>query len=104
MEEFSKIEDQLRAKLADLLKRAREIEDELRSPLDANSSEQAIDLADDEALTGVDEVLRQEIADIRNALLRLENGSYGVCSACGQAIAPERLDALPMAVRCIRCA
>ena len=104
MEEFSKIEDQLRAKLADLLKRAREIEDVLRSPLDANSSEQAIDLADDEALTGVDEVLRQEIADIRNALLRLENGSYGVCSACGQAIAPERLDALPMAVRCIRCA
>ena len=35
------------------------------SSLDADSSEQAVDLSDDEALAGVSQVLRREIADIR---------------------------------------
>jgi DnaK suppressor protein len=52
----------------------------------------------------VDEVLRREIADIRNALLRIENGTYGICANCGQQIGKERLEALPTATRCIQCA
>lgn len=51
------------------------IEDDLRHPLDADWSEQAVDLADHEALEGVDDVLRAEIQQIRLALLRIENGT-----------------------------
>ena len=94
----------LKARLAELLGRAEDIEDDLRHPLEADSSEQAIDLADDEALIGVDQVLRHEIEDIRSALIRIENGTYGVCAVCGDAIAPARLEALPTATRCIKCA
>ena len=38
------------------------------------------------------------------ALERIEEGTYGICAACGQAIEPERLAALPIATLCIACA
>ena len=104
MTDYSDIREQLEKRLADLLERAEVIEDDLRHPLDADSSEQAIDLADDEALEGVDDVLRQEIAQIRMALLRIENGTYGTCSQCGKTIARKRLEAQPVATRCVDCA
>jgi len=94
----------LELKLSELLGRSQVIEDDLRNPLEADSSEQAIDLADDESLAGVDEVLRREIHEIRLALVRIEDGSYGTCMDCGGPIRPERLEALPTATKCINCA
>ncbi|MCB2089254.1 MAG: TraR/DksA family transcriptional regulator [Sphingomonadaceae bacterium] len=104
MTEFAAIKTELETRLANLLERAEVIEDDLRHPLDADWEEQAADLADDEALEGVDNVLRDEIHQIRLALLRIENGSYGTCAKCGDEIAPERLKARPIATRCIKCA
>lgn len=104
MKDYSAIREQLQQRLDGLLERAEIIEDDLRHPLDADSGEQAVDLADDEALEGVDAVLRQEIAQIRMALLRIENGTYGSCSQCGKDIALARLEARPIATRCIDCA
>jgi DnaK suppressor protein len=37
------------------------------------------------------------------ALGRLDDGRYGTCVRCGRPIAPERLEALPWAARCIEC-
>ena len=39
----------------------------------------------------------QMIADIDQALLRIEEGSYGMCSRCGKLIDERRLEALPTA-------
>ena len=39
----------------------------------------------------------QLVADIDQALLRLDEGSYGVCARCGNDIPERRLDALPTA-------
>jgi RNA polymerase-binding protein DksA len=104
MTQYDQMERVLKARMADLLQRAEVIEDDLRHPLDADFSEQAIDLADDEALEGVDTVLRAEIAQIRHALLRIKNGTYGTCGNCGAPIPMERLKARPIATRCIKCA
>ena len=104
MTDYQKVAERLATRLSELTSRAEAIEEELRSPLDADSSEQAVDLADDEALAGTDEVIRQEIFEIRAALSRIENGSYGTCSTCGSSIGQARLDALPTATRCINCA
>ena len=104
MTDYSGLKQQLEQRLADLLDRAEVIEDDLRHPLDADFGEQAIDLADDEALEGVDDVLRAEIGQVRNALLRIENGTYGTCATCGKPIAEARLQARPIATRCIECA
>ena len=40
---------------------------------------------------------------INDALVRLDQGSYGNCFECGDEIAPKRLRALPFAVRCKDC-
>lgn len=104
MTEYAELAGQLRSRLADLVGRAEVIEDDLRHPLDQDWEEQAVDLADDEALIGVDEVLRTEIQQIRLALLRIENGTYGTCAKCGDEIPLARLKARPIATRCMACA
>jgi DnaK suppressor protein len=104
MTQYAKMTELLNARMASLLVRAEIIENDLRHPLDADWSEQAVDLADDEALEGVDEVLRAEVRQIRLALERIANGNYGKCSQCGAVIARERLLARPIATSCMECA
>jgi len=47
---------------------------------------------------------RQHLADIEAAMLRLAEGGYGRCAACGGPIGAARLAARPVATTCIRCA
>lgn len=47
---------------------------------------------------------RAELSDVDRALARISDGSYGVCSNCGNRIAVARLDARPTAELCIDCA
>lgn len=46
---------------------------------------------------------REQLAQVEEALARLEAGSYGFCVHCGEAIAPGRLEVLPYAALCIDC-
>ena len=104
MSEYADIAEHLRNRLAELTARSAEIEEDLRGALDADFSEQAVDLADDEALEGVDDVLRAEARQIVAALQRIDNGTYGVCANCGADIPKARLEAQPIATRCVACA
>jgi RNA polymerase-binding protein DksA len=47
---------------------------------------------------------RRMLEEIRAALARIKNGTYGVCDSCGEAIPDARLRALPWARVCVRCA
>jgi DnaK suppressor protein len=40
---------------------------------------------------------------IKEALERIENGTYGVCEICGEAISETRLKARPVTTVCITC-
>ena len=44
------------------------------------------------------------LADVERAIAKLADGSYGLCDRCGEAISPERLEAIPWTPLCIRCA
>jgi DnaK suppressor protein len=44
------------------------------------------------------------LAEIETALDSIHKGSYGKCKGCGAAIVKERLQAIPYATLCIRCA
>jgi RNA polymerase-binding protein DksA len=44
------------------------------------------------------------LTEINEALVRLEQGTYGRCENCGQNIPRERLEAVPYARYCITCA
>jgi DnaK suppressor protein len=65
------------------------------------------DLAEDELQHTVhDQTLARaahELADVAVALRRIDEGSYGMCAACGEAIDPARLRAIPSAYSCTRC-
>ena len=89
--------------ITDLRRHARQVSDE-----QAN----AIDMADDGAKESTDLALRdviselglkfgeresQLIADIDQALLRIREGSYGLCVRCNRPIDERRLEALPTA-------
>jgi DnaK suppressor protein len=45
-----------------------------------------------------------ELARIGAALERIEQGDYGECVSCGEAIAPKRLELDPATPVCVRCA
>lgn len=42
-------------------------------------------------------------SQIREALIRVEQGSYGICTVCGGAVPFERLFVFPEAPECARC-
>jgi DnaK suppressor protein len=46
----------------------------------------------------------ERIAEIDAAIGRLDDGTYGTCTRCGQLVGEGRLAARPMAAACIRCA
>jgi DnaK suppressor protein len=43
------------------------------------------------------------LRNVKGALARLADGSYGVCLHCEEEIKPKRLDAVPWTKYCIRC-
>ena len=43
------------------------------------------------------------LRQIRRALARIEDGSYGVCLHCDEEISPKRINAVPWAAYCIKC-
>jgi DnaK suppressor protein len=46
---------------------------------------------------------RHLLADVKEALRRLQDGTYGRCLTCGQPIPERRLQAIPWAVRDVKC-
>jgi hypothetical protein len=53
-------------------------------------------LPSSDGLVGLDD----ELADVERALTRLDDGTYGRCETCGQALPDERLAVAPAARRC----
>jgi RNA polymerase-binding transcription factor DksA len=48
-------------------------------------------------------ISRDKLDQVRHALARLDDGTYGVCEACGEAIGKFRLQAAPRATLCRSC-
>lgn len=104
MVDYSAVKEALEAKLAELLDRAADIESTLSDPGNSDWEENALESAGDEVLARVGDVTKNEIQEIRRALNLIESGQYGKCTACGKEISKERLEAVPYATKCIKCA
>ncbi|WP_366141757.1 TraR/DksA C4-type zinc finger protein [uncultured Boseongicola sp.] len=76
----------------------------LDEPADPDLEDQAIELEDDEVLESVGRAGLKEIGLLNAALTRIEKGTYGICTKCGQDIADASLDAVPFALLCRECA
>jgi DnaK suppressor protein len=53
---------------------------------------------------GVGDSLERGLERIQRALAKLDEGTYGMCDACGDPIARGRLQAMPDGVLCLECA
>ena len=73
----------------------------LNEVLDAVESAEA-DIQEDLEFALV-QMKSETLNKVNDALVRLEQGSYGNCFDCGEEIAEKRLRALPFAVRCKDC-
>ncbi len=94
----------LEAQLVELKGRQERIAQDLATPLNPDSSEQAVEMEDDASLEAQAALLVREIASVQRALTRIEDGTYGECVRCGDQIAAKRLEARPEAALCIKCA
>jgi DnaK suppressor protein len=59
---------------------------------------------EEEVNLGLLENETQLLAEVNDALDRIERGTFGRCENCGREISRERLEALPYARYCARCA
>ncbi len=64
----------------------------------ADSSQVTAERGEAEVLAGQ---LRESLDEVVQALVRLEEGSYGACEVCGQPISSARLEAMPATRFCI---
>ncbi len=48
------------------------------------------------------DTLGRLLTEVRRALAKLDEGSYGRCDTCGETIPDGRLEARPWATRCVR--
>ncbi len=94
---------EIEERIAELTAHMQKISDDLDQPLPADLEDQAIDLEDDEVLSGLGLSNQKELWLLNDALKRIANGTYGICAKCGDDISPERLDAVPYAVTCRKC-
>jgi len=74
---------------------------------DVSTGDLSIDSADDNEMAdkfetlednaGVADKLERQLSEVKSALERIENGTYGTCEICGKAIEVGRLEANPSA-------
>jgi DnaK suppressor protein len=67
----------------------------------ADSSQVTAERSEIEALAGT---LSETLRETEDALVKMDDGTYGQCEACGGEIGDARLEAMPAARLCIRCA
>ena len=100
----AKLKAQLEEKLATLQSRLANIKKDVTQAHSGDSAEQAQERENDEVVDAIGNETAQSIRDLQAALVRLEEGTYGQCQNCGADIAEARLEAIPEARHCLKCA
>lgn len=68
-----------------------------------DAADLAFDSGSEEVSSQLAELESRELHQIERALVRLKQGTYGVCEGCGKKIPVARLNALPFSTTCISC-
>lgn len=93
----------LEARKAELESNLTHIEEALSEHHESGFSDSAIEHENDEVLEAQGTSGQNEIIAIDAALVRVEDGSFGICMSCDEPISEQRLDIIPTAVKCKNC-
>lgn len=100
----AEIRQALEHKKQELTTRLERIHANLRRGYEADSKERAKQLEDSEVVDALGNEAREELKKITAAMIRLDEGEYGICVECGLPINEGRLKVYPYADECIDCA
>lgn len=109
--EFRKLLEDERTRLLDELEameeHAPEVEDQVGMDIGGGYDEDLADVASStferEKGLALESSVQQMLAQVEDALTRIDEGTYGICQRCGDPIDIARLRVLPFATLCIRC-
>jgi RNA polymerase-binding protein DksA len=104
---IEKMKKLLLAQRQEILDTIAESNEQLRTVLSETDPKDSADVASDD----VDRIMIEALSSqdlkryraIEAALLRINQGRYGLCAKCGKKIPQERLEAIPYAVLCVEC-
>ncbi|HEX2064352.1 MAG TPA: TraR/DksA C4-type zinc finger protein [Acidimicrobiales bacterium] len=71
------------------------------SSVDQHQADVGTETFDRERDLSILERVEAELVDVEHALRRLDEGTYGLCEACGRPISDDRLEAQPAARFCV---
>ena len=100
--ERTKLADEIKAIARDASTSPRDASGDL-SAYTVHMADMAADTYDRELSMNIVSSEQEILYQIDDALKRLEDGSYGICQQCNQAIVMSRLRAVPYASLCIDC-
>lgn len=69
----------------------------------SSPEDNAIEVADYTTNLSLEKELEEDLQNVEKALLKIKNGTYGVCDHCGRPIETERLNVRPESVMCLAC-
>ena len=102
--EHEGLKEELETRLAELQARLTSIKADVTKSHSGDSAEQAQERENDEVVDAIGNETALSIKIIQAALGRIEEGTYGLCESCGEAISEGRLKAIPEATQCVNCA
>ena len=104
MVDAQKFKPRLEERLAVLVSKLGEIDEDLKEHgTEADFEERATEIAGDEVLEGLGVQGLREAQQIKAALQRIDDGSYGFCVQCDNEIPEKRLELLPHTPLCTNC-
>jgi RNA polymerase-binding transcription factor DksA len=71
------------------------------SSLDQHQADVGTETFNRERDLSILERIEAELVDVEHALRRLDDGTYGICEACGRLIDDDRLEAMPATRFCL---
>jgi DnaK suppressor protein len=105
-ETIEKYRARLRTMQQQLTRRVFRLETELHN-MEAEHDIERMDHAQEEAVNdamiALDERSRQQLEEVKAALARLDDGTYGDCARCGKPVHAKRLETLPTTLYCTHC-
>lgn len=77
--------------------------DDLEVQVSPDEFDARLQLVDREFQSGLLHQTALDLREVRAALVRIEDDSYGVCAECDEAISLARLQVIPWANYCVKC-
>ncbi len=104
MDDHKHIRDTLLTRKQALGERISSVKADLAQQRPADFSEQVTERENEDVLKAIQQESEKELASINRALVKIDDGEYGICDRCGRQIAAARLKALPYTTLCVECA